>query len=169
MLGFAGGLYDSDTSLVRFGARDYDAEVGRWTSKDPISFAGGDSNLYGYVLNDPVNLVDPWGLAWFRQKGEEYVVGRDGNPFVYPGTEGPGIGSLIDDYIPAGHTFGLNHDAFVDMMTKGGWSDWMVNVPSMPSIYIYSVHEEINNSILEIIKKLKNYFANMKGNQCLTK
>ena len=31
--GFAGGLYDKDTGLVRFGARDYDPSVGRWTSK----------------------------------------------------------------------------------------------------------------------------------------
>ncbi len=60
--GFAGGLYDQDTKLVRFGARDYDPTVGRWTAKDPISFAGGDTNLYGYVLNDPVNIVDPAGL-----------------------------------------------------------------------------------------------------------
>jgi hypothetical protein len=29
--GFAGGLYDRDTKLVRFGARDYDAATGRWT------------------------------------------------------------------------------------------------------------------------------------------
>ena len=45
--------------LVHFGARDYDAETGRWTAKDPILFAGGDTNLYGYVLNDPVNRMDP--------------------------------------------------------------------------------------------------------------
>lgn len=61
--GFAGGLHDRDTGLVRFGYRDYDPEVGRWTAKDPIDFAGGDSDLYGYVLNDPVNFVDPWGLT----------------------------------------------------------------------------------------------------------
>jgi RHS repeat-associated protein len=62
--GFAGGLYDADTGLVRFGARDYDPAVGRWTAKDPILFRGGDSNLYGYVLNDPVNLTDPLGLKF---------------------------------------------------------------------------------------------------------
>ncbi|MDY6906535.1 MAG: RHS repeat-associated core domain-containing protein [Thermodesulfobacteriota bacterium] len=61
--GFAGGLHDRDTGLVRFGYRDYDPDTGRWTAKDPIGFAGGDSDLYGYVLNDPVNFVDPWGLA----------------------------------------------------------------------------------------------------------
>jgi len=61
--GFAGGLYDHQTGLVRFGLRDYDPEVGRWTTKDPIGFAAGDTNLYGYVLGDPVNFVDPNGLA----------------------------------------------------------------------------------------------------------
>ena len=44
--GFAGGLYDHDTGLVRFGARDYDPETGRWTAKDPIGFSGGDTNRY---------------------------------------------------------------------------------------------------------------------------
>jgi RHS repeat-associated protein len=61
--GFAGGLYDSDTGLVRFGARDYNAEIGRWTSKDPIGFAGGDTNLFGYVFGDPVNFTDFSGLS----------------------------------------------------------------------------------------------------------
>ena len=61
--GFAGGLYDAHTGLVRFGARDYDSETGRWTTKDPIGFNGGDTNLYGYVMNDPVNFVDSTGLA----------------------------------------------------------------------------------------------------------
>jgi RHS repeat-associated protein len=60
--GFAGGLYDRDTRLVHFGARDYDPYTGRWTSKDPILFRAGDANLYAYVFGDPVNLVDPAGL-----------------------------------------------------------------------------------------------------------
>jgi hypothetical protein len=35
---------------VRFGARDSDPETGRWTSRDPIGFDGGDLNLYEYVF-----------------------------------------------------------------------------------------------------------------------
>lgn len=60
--GFAGGIYDQHTGLLRFGARDYDPVIARWTSKDPIRFAGGDVNLYGYVLNNPINFIDPYGL-----------------------------------------------------------------------------------------------------------
>jgi RHS repeat-associated protein len=62
---FAGGLYDTQTKLVRFGQRDYDAISGRWTNKDPILFKGGDVNLYGYVANDPINSIDPEGKEAF--------------------------------------------------------------------------------------------------------
>lgn len=67
--GFAGGLYDQDTRLVRFGARDYDPEIGRWTSKDPILFNGGPVNLFGYSVNDPVNYIDTNGNVAFNLAG----------------------------------------------------------------------------------------------------
>ena len=60
--GFAAGLHDRDTGLIRFGYRDYDPDIGRWTAKDPILFEGGDTDLYGYCLNDPINWMDPLGL-----------------------------------------------------------------------------------------------------------
>ena len=80
--GFAGGLYDRDTKLVRFGARDYDAEIGRWTAKDPILFAGGDTNLYGYVVSDPINFIDFRG-RYALVAGEVKVVGAVVVALVY--------------------------------------------------------------------------------------
>jgi RHS repeat-associated protein len=61
-LGYAGGLRDTAKELVRFGARDYDPSVGRWTCKDPIGFAGGASNMFMYANNAPVACADPGGM-----------------------------------------------------------------------------------------------------------
>jgi RHS repeat-associated protein len=75
--GFAGGLFDVDTGLVRFGARDYDAQAGRWTSKDPILFGGQQTNLYSYAAGDPVNLTDPNGKFWWVVGGAVAGAGLD--------------------------------------------------------------------------------------------
>lgn len=65
--GYAGGLHDRTIGLVRFGYRDYDPDTGRWAAKDPIFFNGGDTDLYGYVQNNPVNRIDPYGLIdWVK-------------------------------------------------------------------------------------------------------
>ncbi|MBP6660195.1 MAG: hypothetical protein KA174_05905 [Chitinophagales bacterium] len=69
--GYAGGLYEYRTDLVRFGARDYFAEIGKWTAEDPIGFLSGDINFYNYVSCDPINYVDPSG---FYQTSELAIV-----------------------------------------------------------------------------------------------
>ena len=84
--GFAGGLYDTETKLVRFGARDYDATVGRWTNKDPIGFGGGVTNLYEYTVCDPVNSIDPSGLQYFRWEqstGALSYIARNGDIMTF--------------------------------------------------------------------------------------
>jgi RHS repeat-associated protein len=64
-IGFAGGISDPVTKLVRFGLRDYDPAAGRFTARDPIFQAGGP-NVYAYTGNDPVAGRDPMGLdGWF--------------------------------------------------------------------------------------------------------
>lgn len=60
---FAGGIGDQHGVPVRFGARDYDSTLGRWTHRDPIRFLGGQGNLYIYVNSNPINVIDATGLA----------------------------------------------------------------------------------------------------------
>ncbi len=64
---FTGREWDSFSNLQFSRARWYDPTVGRFISEDPIGFNGGDVNLYGYVLNQPTQLVDPLGTfpAWW--------------------------------------------------------------------------------------------------------
>ena len=45
------------------GARAYDPSTGRFTTQDPLNVLGSGTNFYNYVRNDPVNAIDPAGLA----------------------------------------------------------------------------------------------------------
>ena len=61
---YAGGYYDSQTGLYKFGIRYYDSRTARWTQRTPI--AGGPqettkANPYEYAGDNPVNEVDPNG------------------------------------------------------------------------------------------------------------
>ena len=112
--GFAGGIYDSVTGLVRFGARDYDASTGRWTAKDPILFNGGQANLYVYAGNDPVNRIDPHGLAVYAVGAEVsaiFGIGAGAGGGLYISTD-PGKFD-IGIYSSLAEGAGLNAGGFV--------------------------------------------------------
>jgi len=56
------GITDEVGDLYYMRARIFDADLGRFTSRDPIGYTAGDTNFYRFVENDPINSVDPSGL-----------------------------------------------------------------------------------------------------------
>jgi hypothetical protein len=109
------------------------------------------------VGGNPISRVDADGLDWFRSWSDQstaYAVGRDGNPFVYPG--GP-ISKIIEHCVPAGRTFGQIHDAKVDELRAQGVPDWRANIPTMPGAYWDAVKQETANSY----KSLESNFINL--------
>ena len=57
------GRENDATGLYFYRARYYSPTYQRFVSQDPIGFAGGDANLYGYVFNGPTNFRDPFGFC----------------------------------------------------------------------------------------------------------
>ena len=141
--GFAGGLYDSETGLVRFEARDYDAGSGRWITKDPIQFRGGQVNLYTYVNSNPINNIDPLGLDpnWnrvgtgFKQLGSG-LVGALIHAAILEATGGTAIPSWIslgNSFINAGVGGGNIANGFLypnepTLLTPTEWLVEFVNI-----------------------------------------
>ena len=72
--GFAGGKTDTVTSRVNFRNREYDVDLMRWTTMDPIGFAAGDMNWYQYVEAGPTGAVDPSGL-YFGYDDAAFILG----------------------------------------------------------------------------------------------
>ncbi len=90
------GRENDGTGLLYYRARYYDPTSGRFLSEDPLGLAGGDFNLYLYVLADPMNLVDPDGLHWLinpvtgqpmphTHRGGAVIGSWYGNPGSTPG------------------------------------------------------------------------------------
>ena len=76
--GFTGRERDDATGLMYYRARFYDPNLGRFISEDPIGFAGGDLNLYGYVSNSPGSFTDPSGLCPFCHYGDPLTFWTNG-------------------------------------------------------------------------------------------
>jgi RHS repeat-associated protein len=62
-VGRKGYFKDPEISFYFLNNRYLDFATGRFVSEDPSGYKGGDANLYRYVGNNPVNQVDPSGLA----------------------------------------------------------------------------------------------------------
>jgi RHS repeat-associated protein len=80
-LNFTGQNQDTVPGTYDFLYREYHPGQGRWISPDPAGLAAVDPanpqtwNRYAYVLNSPLNLIDPLGLryAWMADCLYEFL------------------------------------------------------------------------------------------------
>lgn len=62
---FTGRRFDEETGIYHYRARQYDPAIGRFLQRDPLGYYDS-MNMYEYVVSNPVNWVDPYGLSVFN-------------------------------------------------------------------------------------------------------
>ena len=93
---FSTKRYYPELGLNYYGYRFYSPAIGRWLNRDPLGEAGG-INLYGFVQNNPVNLIDPWGLLDMYQTYQYFHGSKpDPNSNIPPGFTWQGSDMVAD-------------------------------------------------------------------------
>ncbi len=81
---FNGKELDESTGYYYYGARYYDPSISIFLSVDPLAEQFPNYNPYTYTMNNPVNLVDPTGMA---PEGSDWIPGTDGKSISYTKNE----------------------------------------------------------------------------------
>jgi RHS repeat-associated protein len=152
--GFAGGIYDKDTKLTRFGVRDYDSETGRWTSKEPLGF-GGSRNFYVYVKNNPVMFRDPTGLILIIV-GSQKFQNKVNDMLDRLSKISPYIKCVINNLKGSLITHIITSDNYNH--TKVSRSDVLNNIPTNATIYLLP-----NFDIFHILHELWHAYSANNG------
>ena len=101
--GYNGKPYDAVLGHYNYGFRDYDPMTGRFATVDPIR---DGRNWYVYTTNDPVNFIDPWGLA---------------------AEDGSARGTIYNDYVEGLQKFNSFKPAYVLMENVGALGSYSVS------------------------------------------
>ena len=126
---FTAREWDRETGLYFYRARYYDPMEGRFISKDPIGFEGGDFVLYGYVSNNSINLNDPYGLLFGFNAGEKY--GESAAMYYAKITIDPCASGTAKIAAWAGGIFAslwtpeTSNDTFLTLLPSGAVGKWL--------------------------------------------
>ncbi len=135
-VGFTGQRFEKPAALYDYGARWYDPQMGRFLQPDPIvpePFNPQSLNRYSYVMNDPVNRIDPTGRSsilsgagYFGEGGGDFPQQWDTSRQIDLGynphqslTQGPpwGPGPVNRDSAPSGVAAGQGLAKYVGVQS----------------------------------------------------
>ncbi|MEM6737354.1 MAG: RHS repeat-associated core domain-containing protein, partial [Bacteroidota bacterium] len=159
---FQGKERVAELGLDDFGARFYMPDLGRWMSPDPLAHKYMSFSLYNFVLNNPINAIDPDGKRVFfvggagnDSDGWNYI-NRFGNAFTHAGIGGftriNASGSQFDDIL---FTSRYRHSGFETYSTGRINPNTALGLAPIPETGTRLIqHEQIDNAVSQIRQNL---------------
>ena len=144
--------------------RYYSLDLLRYISQDPIGIAGGDVNYYVRVGNNPVNFVDPLGLAeWLRKKGDPAAMGSVNAAKGFRPNDSPM--KFFEYNVPNFYETSIQHDAMLNNLgIKNAYGDSLstiVNIVTMPIAFKYALDLNIYEDIVDTMTPIYNKIMNL--------
>ena len=127
--GYTGHELDPETGLNYAGARYYDSALGRWHVVDPLWAQFPSYSPYNYVLGDPINLMDPDGMApCCVDEGKAFIGGAVG-----------AVSSRVNgavNYVRGATVEGVAQDVYNNVLTNDGMSggEYLDHLAQGPSL-----------------------------------
>jgi RHS repeat-associated protein len=132
---------DTQVGLYYYRARYYDPTPGKFLSEDPAEFDSG-INFYGYVKNNPLIGVDPWGqstLVFDRATGNLYVFDKDGNWLFTCKAGNRTVRSSKGPWPDGTYPYGYHNDHPADPNGPfGSYGIYVFIVPKRPGMGVHS-------------------------------
>ena len=142
-LRFQGQYFDAETGLHYNRFRYYDPQIGRFTTQDPISLAGG-LNLYQYAPN-PVLWADPFGLKKSSSSRKPEKVSTKSTGRTKPNNRNEEFAYDHVNKHPENGTVIISSDQINDPCFKGkGWSKVEQKINGVIVHYMAKIDENGN-------------------------
>ncbi len=158
------GVMDEGNGIYYMKNRYYDANTGKFLQKDLIGFAGGQTNLYAYVGNNPINFVDPSGLDYLEdiiKMGRDAAI-KNGIKSIILTTFGPEVAAIYGTFIMA-HT---TYKAMMGLQSFHEYCETPVSLESKkvnPLNILSSANEHINKTLKKQEELKKQIFGGGMG------
>ena len=184
---FTGHESIEGSDLIHMNGRVYDPTVGRFLSADPYLQAPYNSqsyNRYTYVMNNPLNLVDPsgyfWGIgSWFKRKGKSLVNHVKDNAWEYFKWGGIGGNPFVQNTVARNKTVqvvgSLIAASIVGPLGSAGWAAYVTDAAGGSTSDIIKngaiagasswVAAEVSNGIGDGFGHNLSYFTAKSGSQ----
>ena len=120
--------YDRDLPNLNYARNRFvDTTKGRWISRDPIGFDGGDWNRYRFDRNNPVNASDPTGLWDISVIGKKsYTCAEARFAINWTGFAKTDNGWLVQHITTSEHVEWCNNTDVPNPINVEYWEAWQV-------------------------------------------